>query len=68
MPDWTDRNAWMAASWKESWNVDPLPLRVPERLEPPLPPDDGGLLLDEHAARTTAIAATGSPIAARWMR
>jgi hypothetical protein len=67
MPDWTDRNAWMAASWKESWNVEPLPLSVPERLEP-LPPDEGGVLLDEHAARTTAIAATGSPIAARWMR
>jgi hypothetical protein len=57
----------MAASWKESWNVDPLALSVPERLEP-LPPDEGGLLLDEHAARTIAIAATGSPTAARLMR
>jgi hypothetical protein len=30
----------MAACWKESWNVDPLPLSVPLTLAEPPPDDD----------------------------
>jgi len=63
MPDWTDLNAWMAACWKGSWNVDPLAFSVPLRLldEPPLdePPEE---VLDElQAASDKAIAVRAAP-------
>jgi hypothetical protein len=65
----------MAACWKESWNVDPLPLRVPLTLAEPPPDDDEPppdelapgeeLLLDEeHAPRTSVNATTATPAAA----
>ena len=57
MPDWTDLKLWMAVCWKVSWNVDPLPLSVPELPEPlpePLPDD-------EQAATNKAIEARASP-------
>jgi len=69
MLGWTDLNAWMADCWKVSWNVDPLPLSVPDRLEPPPEEDPPPVVVEEeHAARTRAIATTGSPTAARLMR
>jgi hypothetical protein len=67
---WTDLKAAMAACWKESWNVDPLPLSVPLTLaEPPPdepPPDEPAagaeLLLDEeHAPRANVNAITAAP-------
>jgi hypothetical protein len=76
MPDWTDLNAWMAACWKLSWNVDPLPLSVPLSLaelppdvavEVPLdePPLGAELLLDEeHAPRVSVNATAATPAAA----
>jgi hypothetical protein len=70
---WIDLKAAMASCWKVSWNVDPLPLRVPLRLvEPPddeddalpLEPPDAELLLDEeHAPRVSASATTETPAA-----
>ena len=33
MPESTDLKAEIASCWKLAWNVDPLPLSVPERLE-----------------------------------
>jgi hypothetical protein len=70
---WIDLKAAMASCWKVSWNVDPLPLRVPLRLaEPPddeddalpLEPAGGELLLDEeHAPRVSASATTETPAA-----
>jgi hypothetical protein len=68
---WTDLKAAMASCWKVSWNVDPLPLRVPLRLEPPddedalpLEPAGGELLPDEeHAPRVSASATTETPAA-----
>lgn len=33
MPESTDLKPEMAACWKLTWNVDPLPFSVPERLE-----------------------------------
>src|SRR6516162_8280767 len=66
MPDWTDLKLWMAVCWKMSWNVDPLPLSVPERLldEPPLE------LLDElQAVMAKAIAARAAPATTTpWLR
>jgi hypothetical protein len=82
MPDWTDLKAWMAACWKVSWNVDPLPFRVPDRAALLLDEDEL-LLLDEEpllpedpqAATNEAIAAVASPtvvmrptVIPRWMR
>jgi len=70
---WTDLKAAMASCWKVSWNVDPLPLRVPLRLAEP--PDEELLLLDEeplggellldeeHAPRVRASATTETPAA-----
>jgi|ERR1039457_853981 hypothetical protein len=75
MPVWTDLKAWMAACWKVSWNVDPLPFTVPERAALLL--DEDELLLDEEpllpedpqAATNEAIAAVASPtVIPRWMR
>jgi hypothetical protein len=71
---WTDLKAAMASCWKVSWNVDPLPFRVPLRLEPPPEEDDappladeppeGELLLDEEQApRVSANATTETPAA-----
>jgi hypothetical protein len=57
----------MADCWNVSWNVDPLALSVPDRL-PLLPEDPPFVVEEEHAARTRAIATTGSPTAARLMR
>src|ERR1035441_916047 len=65
----------MAACWKVSWSVDPLPLSVPERAAALL--DDELLLLaedpllpeDPQAATKEAIAAVASPaVVTRWMR
>jgi hypothetical protein len=72
MPGWTCLKATMAACWKVSWNVEPLPLSVPLRalldedallLDEPLPLPDGvdEELDEEHAARDTAIATTAPP-------
>src|SRR5215475_339023 len=59
MLGWIDLKLWMAVCWKVSWNVDPLPLSVPERPEPPPPPPP---LDDEpQAATNKAIAARASP-------
>jgi hypothetical protein len=71
MPDWTDLKAAIAASWKVSWNVDPLPLRVPERFE--LPPDEDPppfVVVDElQAAANRAVAASATPtVVARLIR
>src|SRR5215813_11606983 len=57
MLGWIDLKLWMAVCWKVSWNVDPLPLSVPERpeLPPPPPPDE------PQAATNKAIAARASP-------
>jgi len=68
MLGWTDLNAWMADCWNVSWNVHPLALSVPDRR--PLLPEEPPPVVDEveHAARTRAIATTGSPAAARLMR
>src|SRR6266700_1671762 len=72
MLGWVDLKPCMAACWKVSWNVDPLALSVPERLEPPLLPDPLLLLLldDElQAAENKAIATTASPaVVTRCMR
>src|SRR5882724_7680435 len=71
MLGWIDLKAWIAACWKGSWNVDPLALSVPERLESllpdPLPPDPVVLVLgldEPQAARTMAVAPTARPAAA----
>ena len=68
MLGWTDLKAGMAACWKVSWNVDPLPLSVPESLAvpPPLPDEEllpEGLLdeLELQAARDKAIATRVTP-------
>jgi hypothetical protein len=70
MPDWTDLKAAIAASWKVSWNVDPLPLSVPERFE--LPPEDPPpvVVVDElQAAANKAVAASATPtVVARLIR
>ena len=73
MPDWTDLNDEIAVSWNVSWNVDPLPLSVPERLldepvEEPLGAEE--VVLEElHAAARTAVAARATPtVVARLMR
>jgi len=75
MLGWIDLKAAMASCWKVSWNVDPLPLRVPLRLAeppdededddaPPLEPAAGELLLEEeHAPRVSASATTETPAA-----
>src|SRR5271166_4720138 len=80
MPGWTDLKLEAAVSWKVVWNVDPLPLSVPESLAP--------LLLDallvaellllagvdeeldeEHAARDRAVATAAAPtVATRCLR
>jgi len=62
----------IAVSWKVSWNVDPLPLSVPDRLpdvDPP-PPLDGAVVVEElQAAARTAVAARATPtVVARLMR
>jgi len=77
MPGWTDLKAEMAACWNTVWNVDPLPLSVPERAA--LVPDDDVLFgeeeplplpLDEHAARERAAAArtTAPAVVTRGLR
>ena len=68
MPDWTDLKAWRADCWKTSWNVDPLPFSVPERLAllddaAPLLGDVDGEEDEEHAARSRAVATTATPVA-----
>jgi hypothetical protein len=75
MPDWTDLKAWMADCWKVSWNVDPLALSVPERLELLLDEDelllgDELLLPDEpQAASDKPNATTATPaVVTPWMR
>jgi len=70
---WTDLKAAMASCWKVSWNVDPLPFRVPLRLDEPLdeeelllaeePPVVELLLDEEHAPRVSASATTETPAA-----
>ncbi len=45
MPGSTDLKFEMACCWKTVWNVDPLPLIVPERLELPV-----GLLVEPAGA------------------
>src|SRR5215831_4715745 len=60
MLGWIDLKLCMAVCWKVSWNVDPLPLSVPER--PELPPPPPPPLDDEpQAATNKAIAARASP-------
>ena len=61
----------MAACWKVSWNVDPLALSVPERLELLPPPPLLLLLLPDElqAAENTANPMTASPaVVTRCMR
>src|SRR5215467_7652117 len=66
MLGWTVLNCWMAACWKVSWNVDPLPLSVPERPELPLDPPPP---LDPQAAVNAVIATRATPAAVkRWTR
>jgi hypothetical protein len=69
---WTDLKAAMASCWKVSWNVDPLALSVPLRLEEPpdeallldAEPPDAELLPDEeHAPRVSTSATTETPAA-----
>jgi hypothetical protein len=71
---WTDLKDEIAVSWKVSWNVDPLPLSVPESFEL-LPPDEepppDEVVLDEelHAAASRAVAARATPtVVARLVR
>src|SRR5271165_4109212 len=70
----TDLKDEMAVSWKVVWNVDPLPLSVPESLAPlladALPVAELLPLLDEeHAARPRAVATAAAPtIATRCLR
>src|SRR5215471_19511634 len=60
MLGWIDLKLCIAVCWKVSWNVDPLPLSVPER--PELPPPPPPPLDDEpQAATNKAIAARASP-------
>jgi hypothetical protein len=65
MPDWTDLKAAIADSWKVSWNVDPLPFSVPERLLDEEPDEElpDVVVLDEelHAAARTAVAMRATP-------
>src|SRR5580700_4077119 len=81
MPASTDLKAAMADCWKTVWNVDPLPLSVPLRLELLLAdavelllvPADALLLLDdeldeEHAARATAQTASPAVVTCRLRR
>src|SRR5580693_9717887 len=81
MPASTDLKAAMADCWKTVWNVDPLPLSVPLRLELLLAdavelllvPVDALLLLDdeldeEHAARATAQTASPAVVTCRLRR
>jgi hypothetical protein len=73
MLGWTDLKDEIAVSWKVSWNVDPLPLSVPDSLvdEDPPPLLDGVLVVvDElQAAARTAVAARATPtVVARLMR
>jgi hypothetical protein len=71
---WTDLKLWMAVCWKVSWNVDPLPLSVPESLAALL--DEDGLALDEElvlpdelqAANDKAAARAIPAVALTWMR
>src|ERR1700760_3505143 len=66
MLGWTDLKFWIACCWKVSWNVEPLPLSVPDR--PELPPDPL-LPLDEQAAVNEVMATRATPAAAkRWTR
>jgi hypothetical protein len=73
MPDWTDLKLEMAVSWNVSWNVDPLPLSVPERFELPPPPDEDPpfvVVVEElQAAANRAVAARATPtVVARLIR
>src|SRR5271165_898721 len=82
MPGWTDLKLEMACSWKVVWNVDPLPLSVPESLAPLLDEDElpaaaplpllAGVdeeLDEEHAARPRAVATAATPtVATRCLR
>src|SRR5271165_3904636 len=77
----TDLKDEMAVSWKVVWNVDPLPLSVPESLAPlladalpvaellPLLAGVDEELDEEHAARPRAVATAAAPtIATRCLR
>jgi hypothetical protein len=71
MCGWTDLKAWMAACWKVSWNVDPLPVRLPLRFPGALvpaglvaPEGDWVVVLLPHAARATAASTAAAPAAA----
>jgi hypothetical protein len=73
MPGWTDLKDEIAVSWKVSWNVDPLPLSVPDRFELPdplpLPPPPVVVVEELQAAARTAVAARATPtVVARLMR
>jgi hypothetical protein len=72
MPDWTDLKAAIAASWKVSWNVDPLPLSVPERfvlLPDPLPLPLAVVVEELQAEAIRAVAARATPtVVARLIR
>jgi hypothetical protein len=78
MLGWTDLKLEIAVCWKVSWKVDPLPFRVPLRLElladaDPLPVVAGALLVDEeldeeHAARATAQTASPAVVTCRLGR
>jgi hypothetical protein len=71
MPDWTDLKDEIAVSWKVSWNDDPLPLSVPERLldEDPLQLPVVVVVEEEQAAARTAVAARATPtVVARLIR
>jgi hypothetical protein len=66
----TDLNAEMAACWKVSWNVEPLPLRVPlAELVPPVPVVPaavvplaaGAEVVDEEQAARASAAMTAPP-------
>src|SRR5271157_6254512 len=77
----TDLKLEMACSWKVVWNVDPLPLSVPESLAPvladalpvaellPLLAGVDEELDEEHAARDIAVATAAAPtVAIRCLR
>src|SRR5208337_1626350 len=81
MLGWTDLKLEMACSWKVVWNVDPLPLSVPESLAPllldalpvaellPLLAGVDEELDEEHAARDRAVATAAAPtVATRCLR
>ena len=71
MLGWTVLNAWMAACWNGSWNVEPLALSVPVSLAELLDEEEelDELPPEEPQAATKAARAAAAPtVAARWMR